>query len=195
MSDYDTIMESIMSGDLKALQEFSEIVDDFPTGCDHFIERHWITNAIDCGTFEVIEWMVDQKVSLHFRDDEGYTVLHSALERDKADKQKVLRLLIQAGADINAKGINDYTPAHKAAAWGDLDSLRLLVDSGADLTIRTEIDEYETPLGETVAMNAPLEVIKYLRKRGGGADQPPTALESKPEDNSNPKPESEGRPQ
>ena len=183
MSDYDAIMESIIKGDLTSLKEFSEIVDDFPSGRDHFIDRHWITNAIDCGTFEVIEWMVDKKVTLHFRDGGGYTVLHSALERDKPDKQKVLRLLIQAGADINAKGINDYTPAHKAATWGDLESLSLLVDSGADLTIRTEIDEYETPLGEAIAMNAPLEVIKYLRKQGeqGSANQSTTRSESKSE--------------
>ena len=175
MRDYDTIMERLISGDVAALEDLSKVVDDFPCGKDDFIHRDWITNAIDCGTFEVIEWMLSKGVSLHLDDAEGYPVLHSAMERDKPDRFKVMQLLIDAGADINARGINDYTPAHKAAAWGDFEALQFMVDAGADLTMRTRIDEYETPLGEAIAMGSTPNIIAYLQKKqteqGGASDR------------------------
>jgi ankyrin repeat protein len=60
----------------------------------------------------------------------------------------VLERLLRAGAPVNLKGLNDWTPAHMAAARDDVEVLRLLVAHGADLTIRTTIDDYATPLEE-----------------------------------------------
>lgn len=164
-TDSDTIMKPIIEGDMETLEKLSAIVDDFPAGKDNFIDRHWIIHAIDCGTFEVIEWMVHKNTPLIFRDDEGKTVLHSAIEREKPDKYEVMKLLIKAGADLNAKGMNDYTPAHKAAVRSDLEGLRLLKEAGADFSIKTEIDEYETPLGEAIVMKSSEEVIEYLQSQ------------------------------
>ena len=90
------------------------------------------------------------RAELHDRigmDQEGYTALHAALERD-ADRGDLLELLLTAGAPVNAKGINDWTPAHMAAARDDVEALRVLVAHGADLTIRTGIDDRATPLEE-----------------------------------------------
>jgi len=95
-----------------------------------------------------IQWMLATGIDLSFRDEEGYTPLLSAIERRSDDRYEVLRLLLDAGAPVNRKGINDWTPAHMAAARDDVEALRLLVAHGADLTIRTEIDEYATPLEE-----------------------------------------------
>lgn len=47
--------------------------------------------------------------------DDGYTVLHAAIEHDRSDKHAMIKLLIAAGADINAHGVNDWAPAHRAA--------------------------------------------------------------------------------
>jgi ankyrin repeat protein len=55
-------------------------------------------------------------------------------------------MLLKAGAPVNRKGINDWTPAHMAAARYDVGVLRLLVRYSADLAIRTDIDDYATPL-------------------------------------------------
>ena len=148
MDDYKYYMEILGSGNKDELEELSLLDDNFPNGEDNFISRRWIINAIDCGNIESVKWMLDKGVDLNFRDEEGTTVLHSAIDRDLENKHEILELLIEAGADINKKGFNDWTPAHTAAARNDVESLEILVKHGANLSIQTDIDEYATPLEE-----------------------------------------------
>lgn len=181
MSDYDDIMKPLMAGDVEALEEIASIVDSFPSGKDDFISRHWITNAIDCGTKEVVAWMLSKKVPVVFRDGEGFTVLHSAIDREKPDRIEIIRMLLEAGADINAHGINDWTPAHHAAARNNVEALKTLVESGADLSIRTRIDEYATPLEEAEILGNSPEALAYLcnNTEQDGAGQLATRSESR----------------
>ena len=146
--DYEFAIDALLSGDELRLEELSALEDSFPRGCDGFIGRRWIINAIDCGALKSVQWILQHDVELQFRDEEGYTPVLSAIERVKGDRYEVLRLVLSAGADVNGKGINDYTPAHLAALRDDVEALRILVQFGADLSIRTNIDLYETPLGE-----------------------------------------------
>ena len=147
-NDYNYFIEVLQSGSCDDLEELASLEEDFPQGKDGRVMRHWITNAIDCGSQEAIRWILGKKVDLIFCDDEGYTVLHSAMERDKDDRYEVMELLLKFGADINLKGINDWTPAHMAAAKNDVTALKIFVKYGADLSIRTDIDDYATPLEE-----------------------------------------------
>lgn len=131
--------------DISDLELASQTVKDFPLGKDSFIGRHWITNAIDCASFETVKWMIHKGVELNFRDDEGYTPVHSCIERKTADKYKILKLLLQSGADVNAHGTSDWTPLHQAAIRDDQEAMLMLLEAGADLNIRTRIDDYATP--------------------------------------------------
>jgi len=158
-TDYDFAVEVLKSGDGARLEELALLVEGFPDGVDSFIGRRWIINAIDVGAMNSIQWMLAKGVDLSFRDEEGYTPLLAAIERRRGDRYEVLKLLLDAGAPINRKGINDWTPAHMAAARDDVQALRLLVAHGADLTIRTEIDHYATPLEEA----------RKLRQHGAAA--------------------------
>jgi uncharacterized protein len=47
-----------------------------------------------------------------------------------------LKLLINAGGDVNAKDSRGLTPLHEAARWGWNDVVQFLVASGADLTAK-----------------------------------------------------------
>ena len=49
---------------------------------------------------------------------------------------------------MNAYGVNGWTPLHMAAGYGDLPALEVLLNAGADPTIKTEIDDYLTPAEE-----------------------------------------------
>ena len=138
MTDNDEIMKAIAEGDIDALEDYSKFVDDFPTGKDHFIGRNWITNAVDCGTPDVVKWMINKGVSLVFDDDEGYSILQSAIDRERDDKHAVLRMLIEGGADVNAHGMNDWTAAHLAAARNDLESLKMLFEAEAETVTPAE---------------------------------------------------------
>lgn len=145
--EYDMIVDALVAGDLRKLNAFAATVIGFPNGEDGFIGRRWIRNAVDVGCLSAIEWMLSERVDLDFRECDGYTPLHAALDRD-SDVHAVLEMLLTAGAPVNAKGINDWTPAHMAAARDDVESLRILIRFGADLSIRTDIDDYATPLEE-----------------------------------------------
>jgi ankyrin repeat protein len=159
--DYCYVLDVLSSGDTKQFEELAQLVDGFPNGVDGFVGRRWVTNAIDCCSRASIEWMLSKKVDLSFRDDEGYTVLHSALERDLPEKYEILESLLLHGAPVNAHGINDWTPTHMAAARNDVAALRLLIRFGADLTIRTHIDDCATPLEEARIMKQ-RQAVEFL---------------------------------
>jgi len=89
-NDYNYFIEVLQSGSCDDLEELASLEEDFPQGKDGRVMRHWITNAIDCGSQEAIRWILGKKVDLIFCDDEGYTVLHSAMERDKDDRYEVI---------------------------------------------------------------------------------------------------------
>lgn len=148
VADDQFIRDALHSGDPRRLDEVAALIDAFPDGEDEITWRRWILHAIAEAPLATIEWMVDYGVDLSFRDSGGYTPLLAAVESRREDRLEVLRRLIAAGAPLNTRGINDWTPAHMAAARDDVEALALLVDSGADLSIRTGIDGYATPLEE-----------------------------------------------
>lgn len=160
--DYSNIIDILSKGNIVKLEELAKLLDDFPKGSDKYINRRWIINAIDVGAFSTIKWMLSKSVELDFRDCEGYTPILSALEREKPDKHEILKLLITHRAPINQKGVNDWTPLHMAAARNDVASLRILIEHGADMTIRTEIDDYATPLEEAISLDCK-DAVKYLQ--------------------------------
>ena len=114
--------------------------------------------------------MLSQKVVVDTLEDDGYTPLLSAIESDQQDKYEIIKLLIEHSAPINQKGINDWTPLHMAAARNDLQAIEILIECGADLTVKTAIDNYATPLEEVRILsklsNFPncQEVIAYLER-------------------------------
>jgi ankyrin repeat protein len=86
-------------------------------------------------------------------DHDGFPPLIAALSCSQAvaggpgrpDVCEILSLLLAFGADLNQRGVNDYTALHMAVGMGDLAAVKLLLEAGADPALRTRIDECETP--------------------------------------------------
>ena len=161
MPDYQEIMRVLADGSEADFEKLAQTVEGFPHGTDDVVGCRWIINAIDCGSLAAVVWMLRKGVSLDFRGDDGYTVLHSCLDRASLGKYEILRRRIEAGADVNAKGFNDWTPLHLAAARDDITALKILLDAGADRTITTEIDDYNTP-AEEARMLGRHEAAKFI---------------------------------
>jgi len=142
--EYTEAIENLRLGDLGRLESMCHSIVEFPFGKDRFIQRDWVTNAIDCGSFNSVKWMIDKGVELKFQDKEGNTPLHSCIYRRLPEKYEILNLLIFAGADVNAYGINDYTPLHLATLKDDRKAIQILLSAGADASIRTRIDDFAT---------------------------------------------------
>ncbi len=159
---YD-VLDVLVTDDIDALDALKTKVDNFPNGQDSFTERHWITNAIGSGSLASVQWMVDQHVNLDFKDDEGWTVCMSSIDRDREDRHDILKILISAGADVNIRGAETCTPLHWAARRNDHKAIDILLAAGADPTIRTEIDEYATPEEEARIVGRS-ETADYIKK-------------------------------
>ena len=147
-NDYAFAAEVLRSGERAKLEALAESLVGFPEGVDSWLGRRWILNAIDVGARSTIEWMLEKRVNLAFRDEEGYTPLFAVIDSQRTDRYDILELLLRAGAPANLKGRNEWTAAHLAAARDDVEALRILVAHGADLSIRTDIDDFATPLEE-----------------------------------------------
>ncbi len=75
----------------------------------------------------------------------GFTALHSAVAEDAAEATKdLVRMLLEAGADPNARSAGGGTPMHTAAYTGNVAILQLLLAAGGDPTIAD--DDGRTPL-------------------------------------------------
>lgn len=66
---------------------------------------------------------------------ENGTALHAASRTGCA---KIIRFLIQKGADVNARDWEQKTPLHFAAAEGQIAAIRLLFENGADINAQDE---------------------------------------------------------
>jgi uncharacterized protein len=75
-------------------------------------------------------------------------------------RHDIARILIEHGADVNAKAANDLTALHTAAARGDLEAAKLLLDHGANLHATST--DGKTPLDYAQERNQP-EMVEFLK--------------------------------
>ena len=152
--DYKTVMEAIRTVNLEVLEEIAKSREDFPVCKKGFVGRDWVMEAIDCGSVEAVVWMLDHGATVPTEECyAGYGLLHGVIERETDDKYRMMKILIDAGADVNEIGIHGYTPSHHAAVRNDVEALQTLYEHGADFSIRTTVDDYATPLEEAREIN------------------------------------------
>ena len=96
------------------------------------------------------------------KDDMGRTALHWAARADEFNLE-LGRLLIDKGADLNARDANGIVPLHSLAYRGHYDGAVLLLQSGAELDIRDPSGL--TPFLYSILRNKK-EVAELLINRG-----------------------------
>lgn len=68
-------------------------------------------------------------------------------------------ILLDNGADVNAKGEHGYTPLHDAVEQGHLDIVKFLVGHGANITIRNTDGDTPIELAKLLGEN---EIHRFL---------------------------------
>ncbi len=82
---------------------------------------------------EMIRRLVDNGADVNLKDS---VKLETPLHRlAQTISNYAVKLLIDSGANVNAKNVNNMTPLHKAALKERLDTLKVLLDAGADVNI------------------------------------------------------------
>ena len=74
-------------------------------------------------------------------------------------------LVEEQGADVNARDLDGYTPAHHAAARGDNEVLRFLIEKGADVTLlarsgQTTVDMANGPIQRIQPFPETIELLE-----------------------------------
>ena len=168
MRDALALHDAYKRGDLAALRRLLGEPPDFPNcrgpaGTGKIILEY----AIYHSPLAFIRTLLEQGADPNYQDHAGFPALIAALSSARADRCEVIELLLSFGADIQERGVNDWTPLHYAAATDDVEVIELLLAHGADPHARTRIDDYATPLEEAEHLGR-AAAVRLLRKLAPG---------------------------
>jgi uncharacterized protein len=152
------IEAALVAGDLDALRRCFADDAGFPNVQDPLTFTPLLALAIYRSPLTFVRILLESGAAPNYEALDGFTAVYAALSTDRPDKHALIELLIERGADVNGRGINDYTPLHYAVAQCDERAIRILLERGADPSLKTRIDDYASPLEEAV-----------LRGNGAGA--------------------------
>ena len=161
---------AIESGDLRALREAFGDDPEFPNVRDE-CGQTILDHAIYRGPLALVRSLIALGADTNYDDDGGFPSLFAACDRIAPDRHEVMALLLAAGANVQQRGVNDYTALHRAACRNDDGAVKLLLEHGADPEARTRIDEYATPLEEAERLGHKVGAEALRRYTLGRADR------------------------
>ena len=139
-------------------------------------ENLGLTTASFHGHWRLCLFLLEQGADANWpSDDTGETPLHAALcKTDRVIYDRVLKVLLARGADPNCatkKGMETggfmrdcrtkgETPLHRAAAFGNEETIKLLLDAGATIDARDM--NGDTPLGWASWYLRPDAILRQL---------------------------------
>ncbi|XP_062914501.1 protein phosphatase 1 regulatory subunit 12A isoform X5 [Mobula hypostoma] len=100
------------------------------------------------------QWLNSGQINDTRHPKSGGTALHVAAAKGYSE---VLKLLIQAGYDVNIKDYDGWTPLHAAAHWGKEETCRILVESFCDMEMINKV-------GQTAFDVADEDILGYLEE-------------------------------
>ncbi|XP_060087130.1 protein phosphatase 1 regulatory subunit 12B isoform X11 [Heteronotia binoei] len=104
------------------------------------------------------QWLNRRKIEDRKHPRTDATALHVAAAKGYSE---VMRLLIQAGYDVNVQDNDGWTPLHAAAHWGVKEACSILAEALCDMDIRNKLGQ--TPFD--VADEGLVEHLEMLQKK------------------------------
>ena len=147
---------------LGRLADVTALLDDDPDALTAFSADGWtaLHLAAHFGTVEVVRTLLQSGSDVHSRSRNRIAnqPLHAACAG--ACSRDVVMMLLDHGADVQAKEHGGFTPLHEAAQNGNLELTRMLMDAGADTDATT--DDGKTP-ADLAKDTGSLDVLTLLR--------------------------------
>lgn len=120
----------------------------------------------------LVDWCRKKGIALDAqRDAAGRTPLHVAAMRWTP---RVLQVLLDGGADINAATADGMTPLHLAARFGRAEIVRLLIEKGADPSVRNKSGA--TPIDIAGDRKDIIDVLKDAARQQEAKKNPPRGI-------------------
>ncbi|GFT73865.1 protein phosphatase 1 regulatory subunit 16A [Nephila pilipes] len=96
----------------------------------HFVPSVMLLEAAARNDIEEVRRLLMLQVSPDSTNEDGLTALHQCCIDDS---EEMMKLLLEFGANVNAKDSEQWTPFHAAATCGHLHIVKYLISKGADL--------------------------------------------------------------
>jgi hypothetical protein len=118
-------------------------------------------SAAYIGDLEMVQVLLEYGVDVNAQNSYCDTPLEFASYRP-GEQTRVARLLIERGADPNARCQEGFTPLHRALFQGRTETARVLIEHGASVELKD--DEGRTPL-DIASEEQREEILKLLLER------------------------------
>lgn len=127
-----------------------------------------LMNAVIYSQLPVATYLLFSGADPRIKNKNSWTALHYAAEGAKCDELffdcvEMITILINAGAGVNERDIDGFTPAFVAAISDRLVLLKVLVKHGADLNLK---GTRGAGIIHEVAYRGNIEVVSYLLDQG-----------------------------
>ena len=116
------------------------------------------------GHIDTLSLLLKHGADVEARDVMDHTPLHHASASPRGNLEAGRRLL-DHGADINPRGFRNLTPVCAAVVKGHVEFARMLLERGAAMDIRAEMDAGRTPLTEAV-YSRKIQMVRLLLEYG-----------------------------
>ncbi len=117
----------------------AHLITTKPEQVDDYTDDGFTPLGLACyfGHYDVARYLVLKGADVNLPSKNGFNVypIHSAAAGNYTD---IVKLLIEAGAEVNVKQQAGSTPLHAAAQYGNLDMLIVLLERGAEVNVRME---------------------------------------------------------
>ena len=150
------VFSAAWEGNTKALDLFYKLGAKIS-----FDDANLLCNAAFNGKVDSVKWLLERGENANFTfTDTGENALHYTICKtsEMDERVEIVKLLIDAGIEVNKKTIagkptlcfmrdawlKGETPLHRAAAFGNITIIKMLLDAGADPT--TKDTNGDTPM-------------------------------------------------
>lgn len=159
---------------LKGKENYVSALLDYGADTELSGEDEWspIVGAIQMGNLKAVEVLISAGANIGMLDASGLTPLHfTGDDRGyRTNDAEIARLLIEAGADINATTESKYTPLSHAILFDRPEIVEVLISAGADPDIPSK--RGITPLIRIASRHTPSRfmITEALIKAGADLD-------------------------
>jgi ankyrin repeat protein len=129
--------KDLASGDIKKIIEAKNNFKEDVKPKDIFKK---LIYAIETFNLSEVRHALEMGIHIDMQDNEGCTALHRIAHVVNLKNINIMSLLINKGANVNAKNNDGFTPLHLAVFGGCIEAIRLLLDAGADSSIKDNSD-------------------------------------------------------
>jgi ankyrin repeat protein len=146
MRAYVELERALRAGDVPRARAALVGRAGFPNLNDPYTNTPLLALALSWAPADAVAELLDLGADPNFEARDGFPALLGVILSERDDKHVLSELLLKAGADVERRGLNDWTPLHAAAAQDDAALVEELLRAGADRAARTAMDDCETPL-------------------------------------------------